>query len=95
MATLPLNHFRHLKRLADLRRCSVTDAVEYLVAHVEPVAENWIDVHWGEPDQERNVDLGGHDLDLVIEKIQGLPRNIRPVTDGPYPLLSHLRGPQG
>lgn len=84
MANLPLNHYRHLKRLADLRRCSVTEAVDYLMAHVDPVSRNWLDDRYGVPNEERAINVGKHDIDLVIRKIQGLPKNIRPVTDGPY-----------
>lgn len=81
---LPLHHYRHLKRLADLRRCGVAEALEFVLDRVEPSAENWLDMHWGVTAETRRVELGGADADTVLAHIQGLPRNIRPVTDGPY-----------
>jgi FkbM family methyltransferase len=84
MTSLPLNHFYHLKRLADLRRCDVTEALGYLIQHIDPIDENWIDQRWTGVEGEFKIDLGGYDVALVIKKIQGLPRNLRPVTDGPY-----------
>ena len=84
MAALPLNHYRHLARLANLRRITIGEATDFLVANVDPNSENWIDEHFGFIDEEREIDLRGHDPDSVIKKIQGLPRSIRPVTDGPY-----------
>lgn len=84
MTPIPLHHFHHLKRLAELRRCSVSNALDYMMRHVEPKDDNWIDQRWGATDKTRSIDLLGHDLRLVLRKIQGLARNIRPVTDGPY-----------
>ena len=83
--SLPINHYRHLKRLADLRRCDVPTALNFLMkAKIAPLDDNWIDVRWPGVTGEQNVEMNGHSRDLVIKKIQGLPRNIRPVTDGPY-----------
>lgn len=84
MSKLPVLQYRHLKRLADLRRCTVDEAVDFLFQNVEPSAESWIDTHWGKVEGEREVDLRGRDLDETLARIEGLPRNIRPVTDGPY-----------
>lgn len=96
MTALPLNHYRHLKRLADLRRASIPEALDFLMRNVEPVDENWLDPRWGETDETRNVELADHPADLVLRKIQGLPRNIRPVTDGPYlDAFSFFAGDQG
>ena len=81
---LPLHHYRHLKRLADLRRCTVVEALPFLIESVAPSDENWLDPHWGETDETRRVELGDLDLGTVLAHIQGMPRNIRPVTDGPY-----------
>lgn len=84
MNELPVLQYRHLKRLADLRRCPVDEAVDFLFQNVEPSAEAWIDLHWGEVEGVRKVDLRGRDLDETLARIEGLPRDIRPVTDGPY-----------
>lgn len=84
MTDIPLNHYRHLKRLADLRRCTVEEAIDFLFENVDTNGNNWIDQHFGYLDDVRNVDTGDRSLDQLIERIQGLPRNIRPVTDGPY-----------
>jgi len=81
---LPVNHFQYLKKLADLRRCSVDEALNYIVENVDPVEKNWIDEHLGVVEGERKINLGSHDVNMVMAKIQGLPRNIRPVTDGHY-----------
>ncbi len=88
MIALPLNHYKHLKRLADLRRCNINEAINYLMENVDPVEKNWIDDHYGESKEKKEIDIFGHDINLVLAKIQGLPRNIRPVTDGPY--LEHF-----
>jgi hypothetical protein len=81
---LPLNHFQHFKRLQTLRRCTEKEAINYLMEHVDPAGENWLDKRYGESAETRPVDLHGYSKSSVIEKIQGLPRDIRPVTDGPY-----------
>lgn len=84
MPSIPLNHFRHLKRLADLRRTSVDAAVQFLLENVEASDENWLDGRWPGVSGEREVPCGSTPPDQLIRKIQGLPRNIRPVTDGQY-----------
>lgn len=85
MTTIPLNHFRHLKRLADLRRCDVREALIFLMSFdSEPSDDNWLDQRWPNVEGEQKLSLGDYDRDLVIQKIQGMPRNIRPVTDGPF-----------
>jgi FkbM family methyltransferase len=55
-----------------------------MMDHIEPISENWIDTRWAGVTGEQKVNLYGHDKNLVIRKIQGIPRNIRPVTDGYY-----------
>ncbi len=85
MIHLPLNHFLHLKRLADLRRCTLPEAISYLFKFVEPNSHNWIDEHWEFKEEIRHLDVQTyHTSSQTMERIQGLPRNIRPVTDGPY-----------
>ena len=85
MIHLPLNHFLHLKRLADLRRCDLSEALTYLLKFVEPNSHNWIDEHWEFKKEIRHLDVQTcHIPTQIMEYIQGLPRNIRPVTDGPY-----------
>jgi len=81
---IPLHHYHHLKRLADLRRCSIQEALVYLMDNIPPVDNNWIDSHWGQTTETRGLTIGNHNLADVLDRIQGLPRNIRPVTDGPY-----------
>jgi FkbM family methyltransferase len=84
MNALPLNHYNHLLRLASLRRCNLQEAIRFLMENVDPVENNWMDSHFGRNDQEHEIDLVGYPLNTIMAKIQGLPRNIRPVTDGPY-----------
>lgn len=55
-----------------------------MIAKIEPLDDNWIDLRWPGVHGEHNIDLNGYSKDLVVKKIQGLPPNIRPVTDGPY-----------
>jgi len=81
---IPLLHFQHLKRLATLRRCSLEDALDFMMTEVAPCDEDRLTQHFGSTDAVRSVDLGGYRRDEVLARIQGLPRNIRPVTDGPY-----------
>jgi FkbM family methyltransferase len=84
MTRLPLNHYKHLERLALLRRCSIENAISFLIDNVDPVKDNWLDERFGTTTEEREVDLKDRDIPLLMTKIQGLPRNIRPLTDGPY-----------
>ena len=84
MIELPLGHYRHLKRLADLRRCSLSQAVEYLFAAVEADPGDWIDEHVNPSEEVRRLNACGRSAEDLMDRIQGLPRNIRPVTDGPY-----------
>lgn len=96
MTELPLHHFRHLKRLADLRRSTVDDAISYLTEAVDPSSNNWIDERFGVADETRKVTTTGISQQELIERIQGLPSNIRPVTDGPYlDDFTFQSGPQG
>jgi FkbM family methyltransferase len=96
MIELPLNHFHHLNRLIRLRRGTLPEAIEFLKANVEPNPENWLDAHWGQNAETRKLT----DIDIseerLLDLIQGLPRNIRPVTDGPYlkefDFISHKEG---
>lgn len=81
---LPLLHYQHLQRLARLRRCSLPEALQFLMARVAPSDRDELTEHFGATSGTRQVDLGSHDRDMIIARIQGLPRNIRPVTDGPY-----------
>lgn len=63
MTALPLNHFRYLKRLADLRRVNISDALSFLMGEVERSEENWIDLRWPGVEGTRDVDLAGWDRD--------------------------------
>lgn len=81
---LPLSHFRHLNRLKELRQCSFEEAVDFLVENVDANANNWIDGRFGYFAEERSIDGRGYSAQFLMEKIQGLPRDIRPVTDGFY-----------
>lgn len=83
-AEIPLLHFQHLKRLATLRRCTLDEALDFVMAKVVPCGEDRLKKHFGESPELRKLDLHGHGRDEVLACIQGLPRNIRPVTDGPY-----------
>lgn len=62
----------------------MAEALAFVVDRVEPSRDNWLDEHWGATAETRRVDLGGLDADTVLAHIQGLPRDIRPVTDGAY-----------
>lgn len=85
MIQLPLNHFLHLKRLAELRRCNLSEALIYLFKFVEANPHNWIDEHWAFKDETRHIEFATpYTIAQIMDRIQGLPRNIRPVTDGPY-----------
>lgn len=80
---IPLNHYLHLERLALLRRCTISEAMEFLFKFVAPNKNNWIDEHFGKVDQTKFIPTS-YSQHGVMERIQGLPRNIRPITDGPY-----------
>jgi FkbM family methyltransferase len=89
MIQLPLNHYLHLKRLADLRRCKLPEAINYLFKAIEANPHNWIDEHWEFKNEIRSIDFQtSYTQQQIMDRIQGLPRNIRPVTDGPY--LDHF-----
>lgn len=88
---LPYRHYYYLKILSDLRRESIQEAIEYLYANVDENTDNWIDVrfsHFDKPDVEINVESVKSTITekTLMQRIQGLPPEIRPVTDGPYSL---------
>lgn len=81
---IPLNHYRHFKRLCLLRRSSEDEVLDYMMKKIEPLKNNWIDERWPEVEGFRNLNIKNYRIKDVINSIQGIPRNIRPVTDGYY-----------
>lgn len=84
MTDLPLHHYHHLKRLAELRRCNLRDAFQFAAKTVSPKSDDWITRRNGEATETRDITTTGYSRDEALRVIQGIPRNIRPVTDGPY-----------
>lgn len=81
---IPLNHYRHFKRLCLLRRSSEDEVLDYMMKKIEPLNNNWIDERWPDVEGSRNLNIKNYRINDVINSIQGIPRNLRPVTDGYY-----------
>lgn len=87
--TLPYRHYYYLNFLSTLRRVTHHEAIEYLYENVDENSDNWIDVryeHFNKPPKEIDVESVRYPVkeDSLMKRIQGLPPEIRPVTDGPY-----------
>lgn len=87
--TLPYRHYYCLNLLRLLRRVSHQEAVDYLFANIDENSDNWIDTryaHFDKPPVDLDVSSLKHPVSLesLMRRIQGLPSEIRPVTDGPY-----------
>ncbi|MBC22592.1 MAG: hypothetical protein CMJ32_01575 [Phycisphaerae bacterium] len=86
---LPYRHFYYLTILKNLRRIDHSAAIEYLFNNVEENSNNWIDErykHFDRPARllEVSDSAGAYPMESLMKRIQGLPPEIRPVTDGPY-----------
>jgi hypothetical protein len=90
--SLSYPHYYYLNVLRLLRRETTQQAIEFLYSNVEENSDNWIDkrfAHYSDrPPKE--IDVSSLDFKVneasLMQRIQGLPSGIKPVTDGPYSL---------
>lgn len=93
--TLPFPYFYYLRVFADLRRTSMSEAVDFLLNRESPGKTAWVSARYPElaGREPRNVEVSTRaarlDRQALTALIDGLPPEIRPVTDGPW--ASNLR----
>lgn len=84
MIEIPESYALHLKKFARLRRSELAEAVHWALARRISGDDPWLLRRY--PDQQKTVILDIADVSRrqLMQIAQGLPPNIRPVTDGPY-----------
>lgn len=86
---IPYSHFYYFNFLKILRRTSFDDALLYLFNNIQESSDDWITSRYNQyNNRTHKIKFETVPLDFNVEvflkKIQGLPKEIRPVTDGLY-----------
>ena len=84
MIKIPLTHFHHLKYFATFRRSSIFYALKFAHKNISPKKDDILGNKYKNIIEHKKIYSFGFSKNEIVELIQGIPTNIRPIIDGLY-----------